>query len=63
MSAMGVSQAAGLSPDLIKVKITLNFVFAFLDCESEIYPLAKTGKTLEVVHVVLSPPSLSSDVS
>jgi len=42
---MGVSQAAGLSPDMIKVKITLNFVFAFLDCESEIDPLAKTGKT------------------
>jgi hypothetical protein len=63
MSAMGVSQAASLSPDLIKVKITLNFMFAFLDCESEIDPLAKTGKTLEVVHVVLSPSSLSSDVS
>jgi hypothetical protein len=57
-------EPAGLSPDLIKVKITLNFVFAFLDCESEIDPLAKTGKTLEVVHVVvLSPSSLSSDVS
>ncbi len=55
MSAMGVSRAAGLSPDMIKVKITLNFMFAFLDCESEIDPLAKTLKTLEVVHVVLSP--------
>jgi hypothetical protein len=38
-------------------------VFAFLDSESEIDPLVKTGKTLEVVHVELSPSSLSSDVS
>ncbi|CAM6010259.1 unnamed protein product [Sphagnum balticum] len=49
MSAIGVSQAAGLSPDLTKVKIAVNSVFALLDRESNIDPLAKSGKTLKVV--------------
>ncbi len=49
MSAIGVSQAAGLSPDLTKVKIAVNSVFALLDRESKIDPLAKSGKTLKVV--------------
>jgi ATP-binding cassette subfamily B (MDR/TAP) protein 1 len=49
MSAIGVSQAAGLSPDLMKVKVAVNSVFALLDRESKIDPLAKSGKTLKVV--------------
>jgi ABC-type transport system involved in Fe-S cluster assembly fused permease/ATPase subunit len=50
MSALGVSQSAGLSPDLTKVKIAVNSVFALLDRESKIDPLVQAGKTLKIVR-------------
>lgn len=50
MSALGVSQSAGMTPDLTKVKIAVNSVFELLDRTSEIDPYDQGGKTLKAVR-------------
>ena len=50
MSAIGVSQSAGLTPDLTKVKVAVNSIFELLDRQSKIDPLEKSGKTLQIVR-------------
>jgi ATP-binding cassette subfamily B (MDR/TAP) protein 1 len=50
MSAMGVSQSAGLTPDLTKTKLAVNSVFELLDRKSLIDPFDMSGKTLKTVH-------------
>ncbi len=50
MSAIGVSQSAGLTPDLTKTKLAVNSVFELLDRKSLIDPFDMSGKTLKTVH-------------
>ncbi|XP_024374420.1 ABC transporter B family member 11 [Physcomitrium patens] len=49
MSAIGVSQSAGLTPDLTKTKLAVNSVFELLDRKSRIDPYDQTGTTLKTV--------------
>ncbi|KAJ7520420.1 hypothetical protein O6H91_19G005500 [Diphasiastrum complanatum] len=49
MSAMGVSQSAGLAPDISKVKAAVNSVFRILDRNSKIDPADSSGATLPAV--------------
>ncbi|XP_057864658.1 ABC transporter B family member 11 [Cryptomeria japonica] len=49
MAAMGVSQSAGLAPDLAKVKASVNSVFKILDRKSKIDASDPSGTTLETV--------------
>ncbi|EFJ12488.1 ATP-binding cassette transporter [Selaginella moellendorffii] len=47
MSALGVSQAVTLAPDLVKVKASVRSIFATLDRKSKIDPFNAEGKALE----------------
>ncbi|KAJ7549945.1 hypothetical protein O6H91_07G075600 [Diphasiastrum complanatum] len=47
MSALGVSQSAGLAPDIAKVEAAINSVFSILDRKSPIDPYDTTGKILK----------------
>ena len=49
MAAMGVSESAGLAPDLAKVKASVNSVFKILDRKSKIDASDRSGTTLETV--------------
>lgn len=49
MAAMGVSQSAGLAPDIAKVKSSVNSVFEILDRKSKIDASDVSGTTLENV--------------
>ncbi|KAJ7520451.1 hypothetical protein O6H91_19G006400 [Diphasiastrum complanatum] len=49
MSAMAVSQSAGLAPDISKVKAALDSVFRILDCKSKIDPADPSGATIPAV--------------
>ncbi|KAJ7532162.1 hypothetical protein O6H91_14G074500 [Diphasiastrum complanatum] len=49
MSAMGVSQSAGLAPDISKVKAAANSVFKILNCKSKIDPADPSGAILPAV--------------
>ncbi|KAJ7544472.1 hypothetical protein O6H91_09G080400 [Diphasiastrum complanatum] len=49
LSALGVSQSAGLAPDLTKVKAAVRSVFTILDRNSKIDPTNPEGVTLPAV--------------
>ncbi|GLJ08654.1 hypothetical protein SUGI_0093070 [Cryptomeria japonica] len=49
MAAMGVSQSAGLAPDLAKVKSSVNSVFKILDRSSKIDASEVSGTTIDNV--------------
>ncbi|XP_002967417.2 ABC transporter B family member 21 [Selaginella moellendorffii] len=50
MSAIGVSHAAGLAPDLGKVKTSVISIFSMLDRKSKIDPADLQGSTLDILH-------------
>ncbi|XP_024528405.1 ABC transporter B family member 4 isoform X2 [Selaginella moellendorffii] len=49
MSSVGISQSAGMAPDIAKVKTAVNSVFSLLDRKSKVDPFDKSGKTLKLI--------------